>query len=163
MKTCFVCNQTKELDEGFYKHSKMADGHLGKCKVCCKKQNAERFFKKSTDLEWMEAELLRHRIKSQKARAEKRGPSYPAAKKSWVKRNPEKRKAHQIVYSAIKSGILVPEICKYCDLPGQAHHEDYSKPLEVWWLCPKHHSERHVELNRVRRENRLRGICPETV
>lgn len=39
MKTCFKCNTEKELDE-FYKHPMMADGHLNKCKVCTRSDNA---------------------------------------------------------------------------------------------------------------------------
>lgn len=34
-KKCFVCGQVKPLDE-FYVHKRMGDGHLNKCKECCK-------------------------------------------------------------------------------------------------------------------------------
>jgi hypothetical protein len=34
--------------------------------------------------------------------------------------------------------------CEICDIPNaHAHHEDYSKPFEVRWLCRKHHRELH--------------------
>lgn len=34
--------------------------------------------------------------------------------------------------------------CEICgDINVNAHHEDYSKPLEVRWLCTKHHGEEH--------------------
>lgn len=31
-----------------------------------------------------------------------------------------------------------------------AHHEDYSKPLDVMWLCDQCHALRHFELKRSR-------------
>ena len=37
-KLCFGCGLEKNLTD-FYKHPKMNDGHLGKCKECCKSQN----------------------------------------------------------------------------------------------------------------------------
>lgn len=45
-------------------------------------------------------------------------------------------------------GDLTPQPCQRCgDAVGvHAHHDDYSQPLAVMWLCPKHHRERHREL-----------------
>lgn len=37
--------------------------------------------------------------------------------------------------------------CEVCGTPNAlAHHEDYSQPLKVKWLCPQHHADRHKVL-----------------
>lgn len=45
----------------------------------------------------------------------------------------------------IHRGKIVPQPCEVCSttINVQAHHDDYSKPLEVRWLCPLHHLELH--------------------
>jgi hypothetical protein len=57
--------------------------------------------------------------------------------------NPEKYKARNMVSNAVRDGKLFKQPCEVCESTWkiQAHHDDYSKPLEVHWLCPRHHSE----------------------
>ena len=61
-------------------------------------------------------------------------------------------RAHNVVTKALYHGILVRQPCEVCGVSGldingkmniEAHHDDYSKPLDVRWLCPKHHKEWH--------------------
>jgi hypothetical protein len=62
------------------------------------------------------------------------------------KRHPVKDLARRAVGSAVKRGKLVPQPCEVCGAEAQAHHEDYTKPLEVRWLCYKHHKTEHHQL-----------------
>ena len=58
----------------------------------------------------------------------------------------EKYRARDILQSAIRSGKLTrPQICQKCllSVKVQGHHKDYSKPLEVEWLCKKCHMQLH--------------------
>ena len=59
----------------------------------------------------------------------------------WRKAHPERARAHNAVARALRSGKLVKEPCEVCGaVRVHAHHDDYSKPLEVRWLCPLHHA-----------------------
>lgn len=60
--------------------------------------------------------------------------------------NKPKLNAHQMVMFALKLGILKkPNECTECgsNIKIEGHHEDYSKPLEVIWLCKSCHTKRH--------------------
>jgi hypothetical protein len=49
---------------------------------------------------------------------------------------------------AVKRGQIKKQSCEVCDDPNtERHHDDYSKPYEVRWLCKKH----HVEADQARR------------
>ncbi len=56
----------------------------------------------------------------------------------------QKFDARQQAKDAIRRGDLIPQPCEECGVAKvDAHHDDYSKPLVVRWLCRKHHSEHH--------------------
>lgn len=55
--------------------------------------------------------------------------------------------ARRKVSWAIETGRLTKEPCRICGDPKSiAHHQDYSKPLDVWWLCQQCHSQLHREV-----------------
>lgn len=64
----------------------------------------------------------------------------------WKKRNPHKAAAHTLVLWACRTGIIKKsQTCEECGahVKTQGHHEDYSKPLQVVWLCKPCHSIKH--------------------
>jgi len=65
-------------------------------------------------------------------------------KKLQVQRYPEKIRARRILAYAVKTEKLHRQPCRVCQTtPTFAHHEDYGKPLNVTWLCRRHHHEEH--------------------
>jgi hypothetical protein len=62
------------------------------------------------------------------------------------------RLARTAVGKAVKDGRLVrPQSCSNCDRPckPQGHHRDYTKQLEVVWLCVRCHHDEHVAIRRA--------------
>jgi hypothetical protein len=125
----------------------MADGHVNKCKECNKKDVRGNYSDKIQDPEWKLSERERHRIKSRKARKEGRVRPLSTEEKAEVflrqkEKFPEKYKAR------ILSQRIPLKPCEVCGSTTNIHrhHEDYSKPMDVTFLCVKHHNERHVEI-----------------
>ena len=49
----------------------------------------------------------------------------------------------------IRRGHLVRQPCEVCGtLPVQPHHEDYTQPRQVRWLCRTHHLAEHGQTDR---------------
>lgn len=126
-KTCFKCGVLKPLDQ-FYRHPMMKDGHLGKCKSCARLDvRMNRWVKRE---QYNEYDRKRYREQN-------RRPG----------REPHKLRATQKLHLAVKRGKLVkPSVCSECGASGkiEGHHEDYSKPLDVVWLCTRCHDFRHT-------------------
>ncbi len=57
-----------------------------------------------------------------------------------------KAAARRAVNHAVARGTLTPGLCEVCGKNAEAHHDDYSAPLEVRWLCRPHHAQLHRKI-----------------
>lgn len=64
--------------------------------------------------------------------------------KKYKKAHPLETKARKLLEYAVKTGKIIKKQCLVCgEKKVVGHHDDYLKPLEVKWLCRKHHYEFH--------------------
>ena len=152
IKTCFKCNEEKSLSE-FYRHPQMGDGHLNKCKSCTKidtiRNRSDRleYYTNYDKYRAMQPHRVSARYQYQQTDAGKE--SVKKSKEKWATGNPVKKAAITQVGNAVKSGKLEkPKSCGSCYIPNvriHGHHDDYSKPLAVRWLCSMCHIAWHRE------------------
>ena len=132
IKKCSSCGSYKNVTK-FYKDSGKSSGYDCRCKDCERKRyrlrrqrNKDSFKRK--DRRYYE----KHRDKISNKR------------KDWYRKNKHKILAYEAVKRALYKGDLVRMPCEVCgSMSSEAHHEDYTKPLEVKWLCRKHHLRVH--------------------
>lgn len=55
----------------------------------------------------------------------------------------KRKQARSIFNHYLRNNGLPRRTCEVCGAPAEAHHDDYNKPLEVRWLCFKHHRQWH--------------------
>jgi len=151
MKTCFKCGLTKPITE-FYKHSAMSDGRLGKCKTCCKADVRANYALRRDQYKEYERKRSRlpHRVEAGKRyqRTPEGKAAHARAIRNYQNRYADKKRATVAVNNAVRDGRLLKVPCEVCGTTDrvEGHHDDYSKPLEVRWLCFKHHKEHHRKL-----------------
>lgn len=57
----------------------------------------------------------------------------------------ERRRARDCARKAKQRGTLTAQRCQRCGGPAaQMHHSDYTRPLDVKWLCPDCHAAWHL-------------------
>lgn len=129
-KTCFKCKQVKPVSE-FYAHKAMVDGLLGKCKDCTKADSRARYINKHELV--MAYERRRNASASRK---QKKGQYQRKARMS----HPDKDRARRMVNYHLSRGTITRQPCEVCgNQKSEAHHDDYSQPLSIRWLCHVHH------------------------
>ena len=160
MKKCFKCGAEKGLSD-FYKHPKMKDGRVGKCKECNK---ADVIANRLDKVDYYREYDKRRshdpkRILARGGRLDGRLHSHvPKDHPAYAKigssdsrinriREPKKHKARAKVSYAIRTKQLFRGSCEVCKTEKNihAHHDDYAKPLNVRWLCAEHHKKWHTE------------------
>jgi hypothetical protein len=146
MKTCKKCGEEKSLNE-FYKKR----GYLiHSCKSCCISYEKNRRLEKIDEIR-MRDKLranLPHRIEARKkySKTDNGKLSHKKALQKYRYANPLRRAAHQIISNAVyRKKIIKPDNCSICNstIKIEAHHDDYTKPLLIRWLCEKCHKEWH--------------------
>ena len=165
-RKCKACGEVKPITD-YYKHGGYYDT---KCKECAKayskryaEEHAEHYkqYRKQRYAENREEDMLRS-----KAWIEANREKHNAYCKKWNNNhaderieylrqyraeNPDKYHATSKVNHLIEKGKLTkPMACEVCGKVGrvEAHHDDYSKPLDVVWCCKKC----HYKLDEQRRE-----------
>ncbi|KKL66148.1 hypothetical protein LCGC14_2147870 [marine sediment metagenome] len=139
-KVCRKCKVEKPAEE-FYAKKERKDGLQYSCKIC-QKNYLRTWLHNNRDY------MLGYRRKYNKANRKKLNEQI----ENWRLKHPERSKAKNTLKVAVINGkIKKPTICSVC-LESQeskqlhGHHDDYSKPLDVEWLCSPCHGAKHITL-----------------
>ncbi len=130
-KKCTKCKELKEFKE-FYRDKRTKDSLYSHCKKChfpVNKLARYEYLKK-----WKAKNLEKYHAFQRKGQ------------KKWYMKNREKLRAYWKLKCAVERGEIVrPKQCSKCPFVGkiQGHHTDYSKPLDVMWLCKRCHENEH--------------------
>lgn len=146
MKTCSKC-KIEKLEVAFSKDDNHKDNLASQCKDCDKNYRQVHKKEAANYRQAHKKEMVAYQVAYRKTPISKEADR----KKSAEKRKffPEKMKAHNAINSTITAGKLKRSVfCEECGLPAktEGHHADYSKPLEVNWLCPDCHRKKHKNL-----------------
>lgn len=156
-KVCKKCGRELPISE-FYIHKEMGDGHLNFCKGCVRarvskhrEENIEKIreYDRNRPNAKERGKKQRFKIKQDEQKYKK----YKECKQIWASNNREKRNAENKITKALKKEkILRATACENCGKMNckiEGHHYDYSKPLDVIWLCTECHGKVHKKYNKL--------------
>lgn len=135
MKPCVKCGVTDRYSSGGCRPC----GH--KIARRWKENNKEQVMASAWEYRLLNREAIKECGKRWMAKDPKRrAAKYAKHRKMY----PQKVQAGNLLQYAIRSGKIIRGACVVCGEPNaHGHHEDYSKPLDVIWMCPAHHTELH--------------------
>lgn len=142
MKKCSRCNQEKR-DSDFYKDRRTPSGLKCQCKKC----------HSLTSIATRDPEKTRDRNRDYMRRARERNPikfrEREVAYSRKRKLNDNMRARYRLNRAIISGVVVKPHACSRCgrNLKLNAHHSDYSRPLDVVWLCTECHGIEHRRIH----------------
>ena len=165
MKTCARCGVGKELDE-FQRDRSRKDGRQNYCRKCRyevaslyrqtpRGREARRAYRQTPNGREARREAdRRYEQTPQRREAKRKYRQTPAGREvrrefhRRYRQNPDHRPsilARLALNKAVYAGEVARGSCAHCGTTSriEAHHPDYSKPLDVVWLCRFHHRELH--------------------
>jgi len=146
-KKCSKCNKELPVSE-FYKRE---GGRLrSACKACtCIATGSwiEKNKEKHCLLVKRYYETNKERI-NKKAKERMKSPGakrmHAKAVKKWIRKNKHKKRCQNNLNDALRYGKIEKGKCAVCGKNEvHGHHQDYTEPLDVIWLCPQHHKDIH--------------------
>lgn len=136
-KICPKCNVEKSISN-FFKRSDRKCGVQSRCKLC-KKEERDKY--KETNHGRKIINLANKKYYYSK-KGKKRSENIRAKVAGT-----NQRKAASKFQRAYSIGLIKKQPCAICkNEKSEGHHEDYNHPLDVVWLCKKHHQLRHMEI-----------------
>ena len=137
-KECIKCGETKPLS-AFYKHKQMKDGHLNKCKSCCKSEAKEKERENRENPDWVKKQRKRGREKYHRLNYRDKYKPSPEDKKKAIQRY--KKKYPEKVAARNKTSHMKPEV-KGNHLHHWSYNEEHFK--DVIELSEKDHNTVHT-------------------
>lgn len=153
MKVCQVCRVSKELEQ-FHADKRGSQGRSNRCRSCASEYakvyyslNKEQIKATSREYRGSNAGNIKRKIKEWLS-TEGGKAKTAAVKKKHRQKYPDRHTARKLLRLAVKSGDVVRG--EVCETPGcssaaglEGHHVDYTRPLQVVWLCKPCHTAVH--------------------
>lgn len=148
LKKCWKCKEIKTIDQ-FYRCRTCPDGYFTACKICSNaikdewRKTKGKLKAKAIDFRYHQSTKGKETNRLWRAKPEVK-EKLRLRLKEYRKNNPEKNKARALVNKT----RLEKQPCQNCKSTKNihAHHPDYSKPLDVVWLCAQCHKLEHMKI-----------------
>lgn len=161
LKMCSKCREVKAIED-FHRNRSAVDGLHPQCKAChlagiAARRKPENQRKYDAAYRERNREKDRERKRDYMRRESERLAAY---REQYKAEHPERVKAGEKLRRRLRHGLIVkPGACEECgrtDLAIHGHHDDYSKPYEVRWLCASCH---RTADDARRAKEETNGVC----